>query len=135
MSSSLAPCFSGCVVDKYHIKFTCEKGATWEEVEAAMEASWGDPAYHWRGFGKPGDEDFVVVLTRRYVPEEKEESDEDEEEDEDEDEGADSTDEDEAPRCDKCRDRFSTTDNITRPLQINGARVCWLCYDHFKDTK
>ena len=52
-----------------------------------MEASWGDPAYHWRGFGKPGDEDFVVVLTRRYVPDE-----EDEDEDEDEDEGADSTD-------------------------------------------
>jgi hypothetical protein len=98
-------CFSGCLVDKYSIKFFGAKGATWEEMEAELTKSWGDPAYNWRGFGKPGDEDFVVILTRRAIPEEE---DSDEDEDEDEDEGADSTDEEQSvcqmrgkdePRC------------------------------------
>ena len=68
--------------DSRSIRFYGKKGATWEQMNAWMESNWSDPAYKWCGFGKAGEEDFIVVLTRRYEPEVEDSDDEDEDEDE-----------------------------------------------------
>jgi hypothetical protein len=68
------------------IRFFAKKDATWADMNAWMEAKWSDPAYNWRGFGKIGDEDFMVILVKRgktqaEIDAENESDDEDSEED------------------------------------------------------
>lgn len=52
--------------DHKFIQLYGAEGATWEEMEASLERMYGkDKHIHWRGFGEPGDENFVVVVMRK----------------------------------------------------------------------
>jgi hypothetical protein len=60
-------CFRDIVVsdDLRSIKFYAKKGATWTEIEAEMNAMYGDdPHMKWMGFGEPGGE-FILTLVRK----------------------------------------------------------------------
>jgi hypothetical protein len=76
--------------DSMSIRFYGKKGATWEQMNAWMESNWSDPAYTWKGFGKAGEEDFVIVLLKRDLTQAELDDygdasdDEDEEEEDDE---------------------------------------------------
>lgn len=52
--------------DGMWIKCYGKKDATWDQMSAFLEKMWGkDPAMCWRGFGKIGTEDFVVLIHRK----------------------------------------------------------------------
>jgi len=65
------------------IKFYPKKEATWAQINSYLEKEWPNPAYHWKGFGTIGTDDFTVILFRRanYDDEEEDEDEEDEEDD------------------------------------------------------
>ena len=64
------------------IKFYPKKEATWAQINSWFEKEWPNPAFHWKGFGTIGTDDFYVILFRRADDEdEEEETDEDEEDD------------------------------------------------------
>lgn len=71
--------------DRCFIQLYGKEGATWEEMEASLERMYGnDKHIHWRGFGEPGNENFVVVVMRKNCVDVDCDCDEKEDDEEDE---------------------------------------------------